>query len=127
MTDPLFPLGSPAPEGSFTGKAYMHPLAPSKEMQSLAVTFEAEARTNWHTHDLGQLIVVTSGTCIYQLEGQEPALLHPGDSFFFEAGINHWHGATADGPMTHIAITPFNERGEFVTWGEPVDEATYRG
>lgn len=127
MTDSLFPLGKPAPAGSFTGQAYMHPLAPSKELQSLAVTFEAEARTNWHTHDVGQLIVVTSGTCVYQLEGQEPKLLTPGEAFFFELGVNHWHGATSEGPMTHIAVTPFNDKGEFVNWGEPVDDDTFKG
>lgn len=126
-SDQLFPQGKPAPAGSFTGQAYMHPLAPSSQLQSLAVTFEAEARTNWHTHDVGQLIVVTSGICIYQLEGQEPQTLTPGEAFFFEPGVNHWHGATSDGPMTHIAVTPFNEEGEFVNWGEPVDEATYTG
>lgn len=127
MTDSLFPQGKPAPEGSFTGKAYMHPLAPNDHMQALAVTFEAEARTHWHTHDVGQLIVVTSGTCIYQLEGEEPVEIGPGGSFYFEPGVNHWHGATAAGPMTHIAVTPFNQQGEFVTWGEPVDDTTYRG
>lgn len=127
MTDSLFPLGKPAPAGSFTGQAYMHPLAPSKELQSLAVTFEAEARTNWHTHDVGQLIVVTSGTCVYQLEGQEPKLLTPGEAFFFEPGVNHWHGATSEGPMTHIAVTPFNDKGEFVNWGERVDDDTFKG
>ena len=60
MTDSLFPLGKPAPAGSFTGQAYMHPLAPS------------------------------------------------------------------DGPMTHIAVTPFNDKGEFVNWGEPVDDSTFK-
>jgi quercetin dioxygenase-like cupin family protein len=112
----------------FTGQVRMDPLftAPDPARVGMAlVTFEPGARTNWHTHPLGQTVIVGSGLGWAQREGGPVEEIRPGDVVWFPPGEKHWHGATATTAMSHIAI---QERldGSTVTWLEPVAEAEYR-
>ena len=83
------------------------------------VAFEAGAGTNWHTHGDVQILYVVEGRCAIQTWGGAPEVAEAGDVVRFEPGEKHWHGATADGPMTHIAIN----LGESTEWLEPVAPA----
>jgi quercetin dioxygenase-like cupin family protein len=89
------------------------------------VTFEPGARTAWHTHPLGQTLIVTSGFGWVQREGGAVEEIRPGDVIWFEPGEKHWHGATANTAMTHIAIAEALE-GKVVDWLEHVSAEQYR-
>ncbi len=89
------------------------------------VTFEPGARTAWHTHPLGQTLIVTSGCGWAQREGGPVEEIRPGDVVWFEPGEKHWHGATATTAMTHIAIAEALE-GRVVDWLEHVSDEQYR-
>ena len=88
------------------------------------VTFEPGARTAWHTHPLGQTLIVTSGCGWVQVEGSSKEEIRPGDVIWFPAGEKHWHGATATSPMSHIAIAEALD-GKTVDWMEQVSDAQY--
>lgn len=88
------------------------------------VTFESGARTAWHTHPLGQTLIVTSGCGWVQVEGSSKEEIRPGDVIWFPAGEKHWHGATATSSMTHIAIAEALD-GKTVDWMEQVSDAQY--
>lgn len=90
------------------------------------VTFEPGARTTWHTHPLGQTLIVTAGKGLAQREGGPVEELHPGDIVWFEPGERHWHGAGPTTGMTHIAIAEMQD-GRAVDWLEPVSDAEYAG
>lgn len=90
------------------------------------VTFEPGARTAWHTHPLGQLIIVTAGSGHAQKEGGPIEDIRPGDMVWFEPGEKHWHGADAATAMTHIAIAEALD-GKVVDWLEHVSDAEYDG
>jgi quercetin dioxygenase-like cupin family protein len=87
------------------------------------VTFEPGARTAWHTHPLGQTLIVTSG-CGWVQVGGSSKKIRPGDVIWFPAGEKHWHGATATSSMTHIAIAEALD-GKTVDWMEQVSDAQY--
>jgi quercetin dioxygenase-like cupin family protein len=89
------------------------------------VTFEPGARTAWHTHPLGQTLIVTSGLGWVQAEGGSIEEIRPGDVVWFPPGLKHWHGATPTTAMTHIAITEF-QNGKNVDWLEKVSDEQYR-
>jgi quercetin dioxygenase-like cupin family protein len=89
------------------------------------VTFEPGARTNWHTHPLGQTLFVTAGLGWAQREGGPVEEIRPGDIVWFAAGEKHWHGAAPDTAMTHLAIAESLD-GSPVTWLEPVSDEQYR-
>lgn len=89
------------------------------------VTFEPGARTAWHTHPLGQTVIVTSGCGWAQREGGPVEEIRPGDIVWFEPGEKHWHGATRATAMTHIAIAEALD-GKVVDWLEHVTDAQYR-
>lgn len=93
---------------------------------SLVVTFEPGARTAWHTHPLGQTIIVTAGLGWACMDGGEKVEIRPGDLVYFPPGQRHWHGATDTTAMTHIAIAESKD-GSRVTWAEHVSEADYLG
>lgn len=119
----------PGPSEWFTGTVRIDPLhnAPDPARVAMAsVTFEPGARTAWHTHPLGQTLIVTFGRGWVQREGGPVEEIAPGDVVWFEPNEKHWHGATATAAMTHIAI---QERldGKAVTWMEPVTEGQYAG
>jgi quercetin dioxygenase-like cupin family protein len=88
------------------------------------VTFEPGARTAWHTHPLGQTLIVTSGCGWVQVEGGSKDEIRPGDVIWFPAAEKHWHGATANSSMTHIAIAEALD-GKTVDWMEQVSDAQY--
>lgn len=111
----------------FTGSVRLDPLfhatAPARAMGAL-VTFEPSARTAWHTHPLGQTLVVTSGVGWVQRDGGPIEAVHPGDVVWFAPGEKHWHGASATVAMAHLAIQEALD-GTAVTWLEHVDDAAY--
>lgn len=89
------------------------------------VTFEPGARTAWHTHPLGQTLIVTSGLGWVQCEGGPVEEIHPGDVVWFPPGVKHWHGASPTVAMTHIAINEALD-GKVVDWLERVSDEQYR-
>lgn len=89
------------------------------------VTFEAGARTNWHTHPAGQILIVTAGTGRVQREGGPVESIHSGDIIYFEPNERHWHGAAPNSAMSHIAIQE-NINGSNAEWQEPVSNAVYQ-
>jgi 4-carboxymuconolactone decarboxylase len=90
------------------------------------VTFEPGARTAWHTHPLGQTLIVTAGAGWVQIEGGPKEAIGPGDVVFIPAGVKHWHGATATSAMTHAAVAEALD-GKSVDWMEKVSDAQYQG
>ncbi len=116
------------PTEYFTGPVRIDPLFSAPDPARVAgasVTFEPGARTAWHTHPLGQTLIVTSGLGWVQREGGPVEEVRPGDVVWFPPGEKHWHGATATTAMTHIAI---QERldGKAVDWMEHVTDGQYR-
>ena len=89
-----------------------------------SVSFEPGARTAWHTHPLGQTLIVTAGSGLVQRWGDAVQKIRPGDVVLIAAGEKHWHGASASTGMSHIAIAE-NLEGKVVTWMEQVSEAQY--
>lgn len=117
------------PEDWFTGPVRIDPLFdPNNARRAAAaiVTFEPGARTAWHTHPLGQTLIITSGIGRVQKEGGPVEEVHPGDVVWFEPNEKHWHGATATNGMTHLA-TQENLDGKVVEWMEKVTEEQYNG
>jgi quercetin dioxygenase-like cupin family protein len=90
------------------------------------VTFEPGARTAWHTHPLGQTLIITAGVGWVQSEGRPREEVRPGDIVWIPAGDKHWHGATATTGMSHIAISEALD-GKTVDWMEQVTDAQYGG
>ncbi len=88
------------------------------------VTFEPGARTAWHTHPLGQTLLITSGVGWVQIEAGPKEEVRPGDIVWFPPGVKHWHGATAATAMSHIAIAEALD-GKSVDWMEKVTDAQY--
>ena len=111
----------------FTGTVRIDPLfaaqAPARAAGN-AVTFEPGARTAWHTHPLGQVLIVTAGSGRVQREGGPIEEIHPGDVIWFEPDEKHWHGAAPTTAMTHIAIQESLD-GKAVTWMEHVSDEHY--
>jgi quercetin dioxygenase-like cupin family protein len=116
------------PADWFTGAVRIDPLfqpnAPARAAGA-SVTFEPGARTAWHTHPLGQTLIITAGCGWVQREGGLIEEVHPGDVVWFPPGIKHWHGATPTTPMTHIAIQEQLD-GKVVDWLEHVSDEQYR-
>jgi quercetin dioxygenase-like cupin family protein len=115
------------PSDWFTGTVRVDPLftAPDPALVTCAtVTFEPGARTSWHTHPLGQSLIVTAGAGWVQREGGTIEDIRPGDVVWFEPGEKHWHGATATTAMTHIAIQE-RQDGKVVDWMEHVTDEQY--
>jgi quercetin dioxygenase-like cupin family protein len=116
------------PADWFTGTVRIDPLftAPDPALVAGAsVTFEPGARTAWHTHPLGQTLIVTSGAGWAQREGGPIEEIHPGDVIWFAPGEKHWHGAAPTTAMTHIAIQERKD-GKMVDWMEHVSDEQYR-
>lgn len=117
----------PGPSDYFTGAVEIASL-PSEDPQSrvagVIVSFEAGARTAWHTHPLGQMLLVTAGEGWAQRDGGPRQVIRAGDVVWFPAGQKHWHGATADSAMTHYAVAAPSD-GETVNWLEQVSDAQY--
>jgi len=116
------------PADWFTGMVRIDPLiqtaAPAR-VGGAAVTFEPGARTAWHTHPLGQTLIVTGGCGRAQRWGGAIEEIRPGDVVWFPPNEKHWHGASATTAMTHIAIQEALD-GKFVEWMEQVTDEQYR-
>jgi quercetin dioxygenase-like cupin family protein len=116
------------PADWFTGTVRIDSLfqpRPPARAAAASVTFEPGARTVWHTHPLGQTLIVTAGCGWAQREGGPVEEIHPGDVVRFPPGEKHWHGATPTTAMTHIAIQEALD-GKVVDWMERVSEEQYR-
>src|SRR5687768_10053421 len=115
------------PADWFTGTVRIDPLfdrADPARVNGASVTFEPSARTAWHTHPLGQTLIVTSGCGCAQREGGPVEEIKPGDVVWFAPGEKHWHGATATTAMTHTAIQEALD-GKAVDWMEHVTDEQY--
>ncbi|MCB9471596.1 MAG: cupin domain-containing protein [Candidatus Obscuribacterales bacterium] len=116
------------PSEWFTGDVRIDPLVnlddPAR-VQAASVTFEPEARTAWHTHPLGQTIIVTSGCGIVQEEGQQAQIIKPGDIVWTPPEIKHWHGALPSTSMTHLVIVE-KLNGKAVEWMDHVNDDQYK-
>ena len=115
------------PEDYFTGKVRVDPLfLPNETVQNFGarVTFEPGARTAWHTHPLGQTLVITEGCGRVQRWGGPIEEIRPGDVVWFPAGEKHWHGAAPATAMTHIAICGERD-GQSADWMEKVSGEQY--
>ncbi|WP_462267654.1 (R)-mandelonitrile lyase [Mucilaginibacter sp.] len=115
------------PADYFAGAVRIDPLneppAPARVAMAL-VTFEPGARTAWHTHPLGQTLIVSAGAGWIQREGGARENIFPGDVVYFEPNEKHWHGATATTAMSHIAVQE-KENGSAVSWMEQVTNEQY--
>ena len=121
-------VSTPGPEDYFTGQVRVDPLFPASEEINASgayVTFEPGARSAWHTHPAGQRLVVVSGVGLTQEWGKPVQQIHPGDVVVCPPGVKHWHGAAADGAMTHLAVTGSVD-GKSVTWMEKVTDEQYQ-
>lgn len=122
----------PSGKGSadwFTGTVRVDPLFQPQDPARAAgasVTFEPGARTAWHTHPLGQTLIITAGLGRVQSEGGRVEEVRPGDVVWFPPGLKHWHGAGPTTAMTHIAIQE-QLNGRVVEWLEKVSDEQYRG
>jgi quercetin dioxygenase-like cupin family protein len=126
-------LGSQAsrkgPEEWFTGAVRVDPLFQPHDPSRVSasnVTFEPGARTAWHTHPLGQTLLITAGVGRAQEEGGPIEQVRPGDVVWFPPGVKHWHGASPTVGMTHLAVQE-QLNGKAVDWLEKVSDEQYRG
>jgi quercetin dioxygenase-like cupin family protein len=116
------------PPDFFTGSVRIDPVQLKPEdpsqLSSAYVTFEPGAHSAWHTHPLGQLLVVTAGTGWVQQEGGEKQEIKPGDVIWTPPGVRHWHGATATTAMTHLAVQE-SLNGKNVDWSAKVSNEQF--
>lgn len=117
------------PEDYFTGTVRIDLLFEANESIPVAgayVTFEPGARTDWHSHPVGQRLIVTFGSGLAQIWGGPVEEINPGDVVWFPPGVKHWHGASPTTAMTHIALTG-ESNGSFASWMEKVSGEQYGG
>jgi quercetin dioxygenase-like cupin family protein len=115
------------PADWFTGTVRLDPLFQAEDparSTGISVTFEPGARTIWHTHPLGQSLIVTAGCGLVQRENGPVEVIHPGDVIRFAPGERHWHGAAPTTSMTHIALQEQLD-GKAVEWMEKVSDEQY--
>ncbi len=123
----LFPKGNLGPAANFTGNAYNLGLVPTDSVYTTLVGnvyFEAGARSNWHTHPSGQILIIIDGEGYHQIEGRPRQTMKKGDVIKCPPGSKHWHGATENSSLTQMYIVPNTEKG-IVTWLEPVTDDQY--
>ncbi|WP_020179947.1 cupin domain-containing protein [Methylopila sp. M107] len=116
------------PDAYFTGSVRIdQPFkgAGDARVSGATVTFQPGARTAWHTHPLGQTLLIVSGAGRVQQDGQPIQEIKPGDVVWIPAGVKHWHGAAPDSAMSHVAIAEALD-GKVVDWMEKVTDAQYR-
>ena len=117
------------PSENFTGTVRVtapSPPRPPGRAGGATVSFEPRARTAWHSHPLGQTLVVTAGLGLVQQAGQPALVIRPGDVVTIPANVRHWHGAGPDTAMPHVAIAEKAEDGNAVTWRDQVGDADYQ-
>jgi len=120
----IFPKGERTTNGLFTGDAFLHVMVEPQPPHDIAVanvTFSPGARNNWHSHDIGQFLLVTQGVGYYQQYGKPARLLHAGDVVNVPADTKHWHGAAPSSWFAHIAVTPGKSQ-----WFKPLPDDEYK-
>ena len=118
----------PGPADWFTGVVYVDGVQSPGADSALScahVRFTPGARTVWHTHPKGQTLYVTDGIGYVGTRGGKTQEIRPGDVVFIDPGEEHWHGATPDRFMAHLALTQADDQGHVVTWLDPVTDADY--
>ncbi len=126
-TTGIFKKGQPLPTEWFSGNAFLTPLVAkdkNNDFSAGSVTFEQGARTNWHTHPKGQVLLVIEGNGFYQEKGKPAQHIKKGDVVNIPENVEHWHGASATSKMIHIAITNYKDDIQ-VTWLQPVTDEEY--
>jgi len=121
------PPGVKAPAKYFTGNAYVEGMVDNDTIfttQAGSVTFEPQARSNWHSHPSGQILIVTEGVGYHQIKGQKKEIIRKGDVIKCPPNKIHWHGGSSDSSMTHIYIVPNTEKG-IVNWMEAVTDEEF--
>jgi len=124
----LFEKGTKIENSNFTGTAWLHMLAAPDSLNTMyagLVTFEPTARTNWHSHPAGQILIVTQGEGYYQEEGKPKRILRIGETIKCLPNSKHWHGAAPNSEFAHIAISR-RDKGP-VQWLKPVLDEEYNG
>lgn len=122
----VFPQGEKITNDNFTGTAYLHMMVQADSLNDITVgnvTFEPGARTNWHSHPAGQIILVTDGLGWYQEKGQSKRVLRKGDVVNCPPDIEHWHGASADSAFVQLAVS--SNRNGGAKWLGPVTDEDY--
>ncbi len=123
----IFPQGEKLSNEWFSGNAFLHSLLVRDKNIDFAlgnVTFEPGARTHWHTHPKGQVLIITEGEGFFQEKGKPAKRIEKGNVINIPENLEHWHGATATTKMVHIAITKY-QGDEFVRWLKPVTDEEY--
>jgi quercetin dioxygenase-like cupin family protein len=118
----------PGPTEWFSGTVFIDAVAAPSEgsrLSASSVHFTPGAHTAWHTHPNGQTIWVTEGVGLCQRRGGPVEVIRPGDRVFFEPGEDHWHGATPNRFMTHLAMHEVDDEGNAVTWGDHLTDEEY--
>lgn len=126
-TTEIFPQGEQLPNEWFTGNTFLNPLVTkdkNNDFSAGCVTFTPGARTNWHTHPKDQVLLVIEGKGLYQEKGKPAKSIKKGDVVNIPENVEHWHGATLDTKMIHIAITNFKDDIQ-VTWLRPVTDEEF--
>ena len=126
MNNQIFEKGEKIANDNFTGTAWLNNLVTADSINQNAVgsvTFEPGARTKWHSHPAGQIILALDGVGYYQEEGKEKVVIRKGEVVKCPVDVPHWHGASADTAFVQVAITS-REKGETV-WLKPVTDAEY--
>jgi quercetin dioxygenase-like cupin family protein len=124
----IFPKGQPGAATNFTGSVYNYTLVANDSTYNTLVGnvfFEKGARSNWHVHPSGQILIVLDGEGYHQLEGQPRQVMKKGDVIKCPPNVKHWHGATEKSSLTQMYILPKTEKG-IVTWLEAVTDDQYK-
>ena len=123
----VFPKGTLGPSENFTGNAWATPLVASDSIYNTVVGnvyFEPGARSNWHTHPAGQILIITDGVGYHQIKGQPRETIRKGDVIKCPPGVIHWHGASPKIGMQQMYILPKTEKG-IVIWLKKVTDEEY--
>jgi quercetin dioxygenase-like cupin family protein len=126
-TNAIFPKGELGPAQNFTGKAWNYGLVANDTIYNTLmgnVYFEPGARSHWHIHPAGQILVITDGVGYHQLKGQPRQTIKKGDVIKCPPNVMHWHGASPNSGMQQLYILPNTEKG-IVQWLHPVTDAEY--
>ncbi len=124
----IFPVGNKVDNKNFVGNAYLQVLTERDKNNDYvigSVTFDPGARNNWHSHPKGQVLLVTEGEGIYQERGKPARRIKKGNIVKIPENTEHWHGATMENKLVHIAVTSY-EGDSNSSWFEPVNENDYK-
>ncbi len=128
ITELLFPKGESISSEHFTGDIWLHMITRDDSVLNVAVgnvTFEPGSRTNWHSHSGGQILMVTEGVGYYQERGTPKRIIRKGEVIICQPHVEHWHGASENEFMTHMAMSINTDRGN-VQWLKPVTDQEYK-